>query len=169
MQIENSTTNFTSQAASDAESNLATVITSARFLGVENFQIKSTVEEIISLVEKIAPERLALVSQKHSGNLAELSHTELIDKLLGIDATLKMNGKHIGIDVTTGKGGVLANKKRRTEELKAIYSVLGLDHFLVLRLRAEFSEDLLINLLSQIESIISDPQLSQEFVHVIKL
>lgn len=116
----------------------------------------------------LAPERLRLVSEKYSGNMDELSNTELLDKLLGIDATLQMNGKHIGIDVKTGKGSVLANKKRKTERLKDIYSVLGLDYFLVLRLRDEFSEDLLINLLSQIESFISDPELSKEFVHVIK-
>ncbi len=169
MLTENRTTNFTSQAASDAEKNLATLISNARFLDVEHFQISSTNQEIIFLVEKLAPERLALVCQNYSGDLAELSHAELLDKLLGIDATLQINGKHIGIDVTTGKGGVLANKKRKSADLHPIYSVLGIDYFLVLRLRTEFSEDLLINLLSRIESIISDPQLSQDFVHVIKL
>lgn len=117
--------------------------------------VKLDRDVVINLVREFVPERLAVVSSKleHEGKaLADLDTDTLVDRLLGIDNLFRLGGKTYAIDVTSGNGTLLHNKKVKTENMRAVFTSLGIDHFIVVSLSEPYSANLVQRFLSDIKN-----------------
>ena len=146
--------NFTTESSRLAEDRMLELIERAKEIGVEVFSIERDHEMILDLVKEKAPGRFDLVMEKlqeEGITLDQLSQQVVLDRMLGVDALFRFDGKVYAVDVTTGKHSVVINKERKFHEMEDIYRELGIDHALILRLKEDISEDLILNLFSKIE------------------
>jgi len=164
--------NFTTETSRTAERNLVDLIEKGQLLGVSVSQIELSTRDIIEAVESNGNGRSELVRDKllqEGLDLESLPKEILLDRLLGIDGLLELNGKMFGIDVTTGKGTVLHNKQVKAKELHSAYNKLGIDHFVVLRLRQDVTDDLVLDFFGKLEDIaLEETEQPQPFVCAIK-
>ncbi len=125
-------------------------------LGISIKVLDQTKEEILQVVRNNNSERYELVIQKLANNnlsIHDLSVDELLDRLLGIDFLFEFRGLTFAVDVTIGKGVALANKVRKIKSLGTTYRLLAIDHVLVVRLRSEITEDIILDFFSTVETI----------------
>jgi len=160
--------NYTTKSSMEAENRLNTMIDHAEKIGLSVKPIDLSTQEIIDVVKNNDSNRVQLVNsklEKEGRSLEELPKEVVLDRLLGLDAIINLNGSTFGVDVTTGKGTVLNNKKVKAEQLKVIHNKLGIDHFIVLRLRREITDDLVLDFVSKLEEIEKN---NNSYVHTIK-
>jgi hypothetical protein len=168
--ISEITPNYTTEQAERAEVGLKDLIKQGQILGVKATSVELTPNKIIKTTEKFSEDRLKEVRGglvKEGLELESLSVETLSDRLLGIDGLIDFNGKTFGIDVTTGKGSVLYNKITKAKKLQSLYRELGIDHFIILRLRQEITDGLVLDFFGKLEQMTLDDT-EQSFVKTIK-
>lgn len=146
--------NFLNAKSKDAESAMKDLLNRAIVLGVERTDLPQDKQEIIETIKDLNSERFDLVAKKlleERLSVDDLSKDELLDRMLGIDFLVRSEGKTIAIDVTSGKGTVLHNKKEKMNRLKEVYKALGIDHAVVVRINRELNDDSILDLFSRIE------------------
>ncbi|MCF6276647.1 MAG: hypothetical protein L3J07_02235 [Candidatus Magasanikbacteria bacterium] len=150
------TPNFLSKVSELAEKRMRQLLEIAKDLGVEILSLKEGKQEILDQVNKKLPQRYDLVIQKlqeEGVSLEDLSKDVLLDRMLGIDILFKYKGKSFSVDVTTGKHTVVKNKQKKIAKMEEIYRELGIDHALIIRLKEDITEDIVLDLFSRIEDI----------------
>ena len=161
--------NYLTAASRDSERGLEELIQKAKILGASSSEDTLSKESILTAVEALCPERVTLVSFKLSEeglSLEDLQSRELLDRLLGVDAVVSYRGKRFGIDVTTGKGTVLANKKAKASELKGSYRTLGFAGIVIVRLRTAVTDEVVADLCCHLDDLV-DGRVG-DFVTVLK-
>lgn len=147
--------NFLNARSKNAESAMKDLLSRATALGVERFDLPQDKEEIIETIKQLNPSRYNLVTSKllEEGLVVnDLSKEELLDRMLGVDFLVISEGRTIAIDVTSGKGTVLLNKKEKLNELKEVHKALGIDHAVVVRIKKELDDNSILDLFSRIEN-----------------
>lgn len=130
VQIPDISPNFTTEQAATAEIGLTDLVEQGQLLGVTTASVELPPTKIIEVTEMFGNGRVAKVKEglaKDNLELESIPTEALMDRLLGIDGLIEFKGEIFGIDVTTGKGTVLYNKKAKATELQPIYRQLGID------------------------------------------
>jgi len=151
--------NFTSEAAATAEKNMQELLDRSTVLGVEISPPALGTNEIIDIFKRKNPGRLIMVTAKLKNEGIDINHLtpqEVLDRLLGVDFVFDLEGKRFSVDVTTGKDTVIYNKRRKAEGMEDISHALGINHAIILRLKEEISDDLILDFFSQLEQISQD-------------
>ena len=149
------TPNFLNLASKNAETAMKALLSRAVDLGVKKADLSQDKQQIIETIRSFNPNRFELVSKKlleEGLNVSDLSREELLDRMLGIDFLVTSEGKTIAIDVTSGKGSVLYNKRRKMNQLSNIYIALGIDHAVVVRIKRDLDDDSILDLFSRIQN-----------------
>lgn len=145
---------FVSEESKTAEKRLRVLLEAAKDLGVEILSLSASKETILEEVRKGLSKRYELVVQKlqeEGLSLSELSREVLIDRMLGIDMLFKFEGKIYSVDVTTGKSSVIINKQRKIKEMEEVYKRLGINHALILKLKEDITNEMVLDLFSKLE------------------
>lgn len=148
--------NFVNEISRLAEKRLSKLIETARDLGIEIFSLKYGKEEILEKVRHGFPQRYELVVQKlrqEGINLSDLPKNILLDRMLGIDALFTFRGKNYAVDVTSGKSSVIISKDRKFKTMEALYKQLGIDRALIIRLKEDITDDIVLDLFTKLECL----------------
>ena len=148
--------NFTNEVSRLAEQRLRELIEKARELGVEIFSLETGKEEILDRVKKDFPKRYELVLQKlreEGLSLSDLPKNLLLDRLLGVDLLFTFQGKNYAADVTSGKHTVVLNKEKKFQEMESLYRQLGIDRALIIRLKEDVTDNVVLDLFSKLEGL----------------
>jgi hypothetical protein len=148
--------NFVNEVSRLAEQRMSKLIETARDLGVEIFSLKDGKKEILEQVKHGFPQRYELVVQKlqeEGLSLSDLPKDILLDRMLGIDMLFTFKGKNYAVDVTSGKHTVVKNKERKFQEMETLYKQLGIDHALIIRLKEDITEDIVLDLFARLEDL----------------
>ncbi|MBD3311692.1 MAG: hypothetical protein GF349_04365 [Candidatus Magasanikbacteria bacterium] len=150
------TPNFLSKVSELAEQRIRQLLEIAKDLGAEIFSLDRGKQEILDSVREKKPQRHELVVQKlqeEGLGLEDLSKEALLDRMLGIDILFRYEGKNYAVDVTTGKHTVVKNKQKKFQDMEDIYRELGIDHALIIRLKEEVNEEIVLDLFSRLEDM----------------
>lgn len=161
--------NYLTTASQHAEKLMGDLLSQADVIDVKAIELERSDKEITDIVRKYSPERYDLVTTKlreDGRSLSSLSKGELLDRMLGVDFLIRFKGEKIAIDVTSGKGSVLYNKRKKMESLAPAFRSLGINHSVVVRVKQQLSEDLILELFSQVEDLIVK---NNEFCAVINI
>lgn len=148
--------NFVNEVSILAEQRMSKLIEAARDLGVEIFSLKDGEEEILEQVKQGFPQRYELVVQKlreEGLSLSDLPKNVLLDRMLGIDMLFTFQGKNYAVDVTSGKHSVVKNKERKFQEMESVYKQLGIDRALIIRLKEDITDDIVLDLFTKLEDL----------------
>lgn len=148
--------NYVNEVSMISEQRMRKLIEVARDLGVEIFSLKDGEEKILEYVKQGFPQRYELVVQKlreEGKNLSDLSKDVLLDRMLGIDMLFTFQGKSYAVDVTSGKHTVVKNKERKFQEMESLYKQLGIDRALIIRLKEDVTDDIVLDLFSRLEDL----------------
>jgi|GEM_PF-1795446 len=148
--------NYLSEVSELAEQRIKQLLGIAKDLGVEIITVNHGKEEILKNLKEKKPQRYELVGQKlreEGFSFEQLSKEALLDRLLGIDILFRYNGKNYAVDVTTGIHTVVKNKQKKISDLEHVYRELGIDHALIIRLKEDITEDIVIDLFSRLEKV----------------
>ncbi len=148
------TPNFTNNQSIKAEEGMREVLDRSKEIGVEAEPISITAEQVLSLAQDKIPNRYNLVYNKlkEKGiNIQDLPVDVLLDKLLAIDNVFRFNGKNYAVDVTTGKHTVVKSKEKKFRELKDVLMNIGFDHALIIRLKQDVTDDVILDLFTNLE------------------
>lgn len=85
--------------------------------------------------------------------MSDLPKNVLLDRMLGIDMMFTFQNKNYAVDVTSGKNTVVKNKKRKIEEMESLYKELGIDRVLIVRLKEEITDDIVLDLFVKLEKL----------------
>lgn len=146
--------NFTSEKAEKAEKDFNHILEENVFLGVSKGDILMDKEELIITLKKEIPDRISLVLEKVNESedfLYHLSKNEILDKVLAVDSLFLFMGKLIAVDIASGNSSSLINKRNKMISFKNIYDKIGIDKAVVLRIRDEITEDLILDFFQKIE------------------
>lgn len=161
--------NFLAEASKNAEQRMRELFDRARDLGVEVITLQHERKVILERIKKELPKRYSLVIRKlqqEGLKIGDVSKSVLIDRMLGIDTIFEFNDKKFALDVTTGKSTVVINKQTKILEMEKLYRRLGIDYAIVLRIREDVTDDLVLDFFSKLEeAAIAD---SNNFCLVIK-
>ncbi len=150
------TPNFLSEVSELAEQRIQQLFELAKELGAEIFSLEQGKQEILDNCKVKNPQRYELVTQKLQGEgltFDDLSKAVLLDRMLGIDLLFRYKGKNYAVDVTTGKHAVVKNKQKKFQAMEELYHELGIDHALVIRLKEEITEDIVVDLFARLEEL----------------
>lgn len=148
--------NFTSESSRLAEERIHALLEIAKSIGVEIYSLEDSKEKILEEIEHKLPQRYELVVQKLREEglfLSDLSKEAMLDRLLGIDILFRFEGKTYAVDVTSGKSSVVVNKQRKFKKMEEVYKQLGINQALVIRLKEDITEDIVLDLFSKLEGI----------------
>ncbi len=148
--------NFINDISERAEKRMRQILEIAGDLGVEIFSLDRGKQEIIDCIREKKPQRHELVVQKlqeEGLRLEELSKEVLLDRMLGIDILFRYGEKTYAVDVTTGKHTVIKNKQKKVHDMEDVYRDLGIDHALIIRLKEEITEDMVLDMCEKLEDM----------------
>ena len=148
---------FVHEASRVAEERMTEILERAQELGVAVKTVEHEVNYIIEEVVRQLPKRYALVARKLEQEAlapADLPKAVLVDRLLGIDGIFEFEESKFAVDVTAGKSSVVINKQAKILEMEELYRSLGINHAIVLRIREEVTNDLILDFFSELEEII---------------
>lgn len=148
--------NYVNEVSRLAEQRMSKLIETARDLGVEIFYLEDGERKILEQIKQSFPQRYELVVQKLNEEglkLSDLPRDVLLDRMLGIDMLFTFQGKSYAVDVTSGKHTVVKNKKRKFQEMESLYRQLGIDHALIIRLKEDITDDIVLDLFSKLERL----------------
>jgi hypothetical protein len=148
--------NFVNEVSRLAEQRMSKLVETARDLGVEIFSLEDGKEQILEQIKQGFPQRYELVVQKlreEGLKLSDLSKDVLLDRMLGIDMLFTFQGKSYAVDVTSGKHTVVQNKERKFQEMESLYKQLGIDRALIIRLKEDITDDIVLDLFSKLEGL----------------
>ena len=153
--------NYLTPQSRKAETDFDGILDRAQDIGLEVQKVNPdiTPSKILSLLEQIQPERLKLVQikLKEKGiNIKDLNLNELLDKALGIDFLFRFKDKVFAVDVASGNANTLLNKGEKIRSFEDIYKKIGIDKAIVIRIRDEITDDLLIDFLFKPENEIRE-------------
>lgn len=160
--MEKISPNFTNEISELAEQRMRELIAKAGELGVKISSLTQSKEEIIEQVKKGFPQRYELVAQKLSEEgleISDLPKEALLDCLLGIDLLFRLNGVTYAMDVTSGKHTAIVNKEKKFQAMERLYKQLGIDRALIVRLREDITEDVVLDLFAKLEVLESDEEI----------
>lgn len=146
--------NYTNKHSVNAEIRMKEILDKAKKIGVIITDIQIDPEQLIELTKHRMPDRFRLVCKKLKDEGLEISNLPkkvLIDRLLGVDATFSFNGKNYAVDVTSGKHTVIKNKEKKFAELEKLLRDLGIDYTLIIRIKQEISDDVILDLFTRLE------------------
>lgn len=154
--------NYLTKKSENAENEFEELIKASSFLGFDYLtadQLFSS-EKCFEAVSKMHSDRLDLVAAKLNipqESLNKLSSAVFSDKVLGIDKYFRYQGKIFGADIATGKSSSIINKRKKILEMKDVYTALGINNTIAIRIEKEIDDDLAIIIFSLIEKISQDP------------
>lgn len=148
--------NYVNEQSKLTETQLGQIIEKASEFGINLHLEELDRETTVAIAKELIPERWQLVNEKLSmeGLTPEqLDDKTLFDRLLGIDELINLNGKLIVIDVTSGNGTLLYNKKSKFETLKPVFDKIGIAHAIVVSIKGNLSDEQVISLFNYIDSL----------------
>jgi len=148
--------NYVNEISKLAEQRMSKLIETACDLGVEIFSLEDGEEKILEQIKQGFPQRYELVVQKlreEGLNLSDLPKDILLDRMLGIDMLFTFQGKNYAVDVTSEKHTVVKNKERKFQEMESLYKKLGIDRALIIRLKEDITDDIILDLFSKLEGL----------------
>lgn len=149
--------NYINNHSIHAEIGIDKIIDEAKELGVETEEPNFTAEAILSIAKQKIPERYNLVLeklQKENKQISNLPKNVLMDRLLGVDSMFKFKDKVFAVDVTSGKHTVVKNKQKKFEALEEVLKEIGIDNTLIIRLKQDISDNVILDIFSKLESSI---------------
>ena len=158
--------NYINEQSKITETQLGQIIKKAVSYGISVHSEGLKRENVVAKVKELVPERWQLVEEKLSSEglvPEQLDDKTLFDRLLGIDELVRMNGHLIAIDVTSGNGTLLYNKRRRFEELKPVFDDLDISHAVVISLKGDITDNQVISIFEKIDNL-----KDEEFTTVLK-
>ncbi|MBP7785728.1 hypothetical protein KA062_00535 [Patescibacteria group bacterium] len=150
------TPNYVTEDSRSVEIQMKKILETAVSYGIDISSEILNRETLLNSVRNHVPERYQLVSDKLATEgliLEQLDDKTIYDRMLGIDYLIRFNGHLIAIDVTSGNGTLLYNKKRKFEELKPVFDDLGISHAVVISLKGGITDDQVISIFEKIDDL----------------